>query len=267
MTRSFTPYDQTQLSRHGFDSSAIASLAAEVPQDIPIEYITGWAPFCEMELRVSPATLIPREESEGVIARAMHSAQQIAAARQRGTPRAPLRFIDVGTGSGALGICFQRALIQRSIVSYGILSDTSPAALAIAAENIRRHRQRRQRDHSYITQRHSDLLQDISLQADIIMANLPYLPQKTMQSLDTSVSRYEPATALSGGADGLELIGELLHQARQQLAPDGILLLEIDASHTPARMQRLSQAYGWHCHVERDHYQRWRYATLRPALL
>lgn len=254
MPRDFSPYELTQLARHGYDSTAISKLASSIDQSTPVEHITGFAPFYGSDFIVTADTLIPREESEQLVTMALH--------RIQASSHYPAQIVDVGTGSGALGLTLSRLLTQRDIRYYTTLCDTSTRALQIAEKN--REKLSSQLDaNSTVRIQHSDLLESISGLHDLIIANLPYIPRADYDGLQLSVRDHEPESALVGGNTGTELIRRLLASARAKLSPNGVLLLEIDASHTPAVLQPLARAHGWDCKLQRDHYDRWRYATLR----
>lgn len=182
-------------------------LLERAQQQEPIPYITGNAPFFDFELHVTPAVLIPRPETEQLVETA------VAYARQHNAQTA----VDVGTGSGCMAIALARFLPDLQVTAV----DISPAALAIAQQNARQLAPGR------IQFQQSDLLQTIARPVNMIVANLPYVTSGEWQSLADGVKLYEPALALDGGEDGLELIRRLLEQAATRLRPNGAIFLEI----------------------------------------
>lgn len=179
----------------------------------PLQYILGFTEFHGLRIRCSPAALIPRPETEQLVLLALpHLAE---------TPAA--RLIDVGTGTGCIPIALGHLTQPRP--RHILAIDTSAEALALAAQNAA--------DHDIpITFHRGDLLDgQPPASADLITANLPYIPTSHLDGLDPNVRDHEPRLALDGGADGLDLIRRLAVQARSVLAPGGLLLLEIDDSH------------------------------------
>lgn len=176
-------------------------------QSEPVPYIIGRAPFYGLEFRVSPAVLIPRPETEQLV--------EIAIRWVR--PRGRVCLADVGTGSGCIPITLARHLPQANILA----SDISVEALAIARQNA--DLLAPDRVAFYL----GDLLEPIPSPLDLITANLPYVTDGEWTMLDDGVKLYEPALALRGGPDGLDLIRQLLVQASVKLTPGGLIILEI----------------------------------------
>jgi release factor glutamine methyltransferase len=182
---------------------------------VPVPYLTGEREFYGHMLRVTPAVLIPRPESELLV--------ELAIDWLKAHPHAR-RVIDLGTGSGAVAIAVAKAVPQVRIVAR----DVSARALRVADANVARYRLRRR-----ITTVKGDLLRGAG-PADLILANLPYISgaQKRVRPKELE---YEPALALDGGEDGLALIRTALAQAPALVKPSGGLLFECD----PAQMRRL----------------------------
>jgi release factor glutamine methyltransferase len=197
----------------------------------PVAYILGSQSFYGFELKVSPAVLIPRGDSEVLI----------EAARERFTGRPPERILDLGTGSGALLIAVQS--IWPEAEAIGI--DCSGAACKIAEANAARHGRARilQRDWG---------LPDWSGglgQFDLILANPPYV--ETEADLAQSVRGFEPAEALFAGADGLDDYRVLVPQLSSLLAPGGAALVEIGSSQAVA-VSAIAQGLGLSVKLHRD---------------
>lgn len=179
------------------------SLLARRLKREPLAYIRGWQEFYGRRFHVTPDVLIPRPESETII----ELLKQLSAPLS-GT------LIDVGTGSGALGITIQKEFPKLQVA----LSDISPAALKVAERNS-------QELQAKISLVQSDLLQ-ATPHADIIVANLPYVDPTWQRSPET---QFEPALALFAKDAGLELIFRLIEQAASaKLASHGFLFLEAD---------------------------------------
>ncbi len=182
-------------------------LVERAGQHEPIPYLLGTAPFYDFELEVNPAVLIPRPETEQLVDTAVQWAKTHHATR----------LADIGTGSGAIAIALARQLPTATIAA----GDISPDALAVARRNA--DRLAPGRIHFY----QGDLLTPLPSGLDGIVANLPYVTTDEWTALADGVKWYEPALALKGGPDGLDLIQQLLAQAVNKLAPQGAIFLEI----------------------------------------
>jgi len=206
------------------DAAAVQDLAGWVrrrAQGEPIAYIRGFKEWLSVRLTTDRRALIPRPETE-LLAEAAIS--EIAARLARDDK--PLHAWDVGTGCGAIALAL--ALRFRPALRLGRLrlaaSDLSPEALELAAENLSRHGVNR-----LVTLACGDLLEPAAMPgrgADIVVANLPYLTSDEVATGAGSLA-WEPARALDGGADGLELVRRLIRELPTGLAPNGVALLEI----------------------------------------
>jgi release factor glutamine methyltransferase len=186
---------------------------------VPVPYLVGEREFYGYMFLVTPAVLIPRPSSELLVELAIdwlkvHPNQH--------------RVIDLGTGSGAVAISVAKAIPDVRIEAR----DVSARALRVADDNIARHRLRRR-----ITTVRGDLLRSAK-PADVILANLPYIPE-ALRRIRPKELDYEPALALDGGKDGLDLIRTALAQAPAVLKPGGIVLFECDPAQT-RRIMRLA---------------------------
>ena len=172
---------------------------------VPIAYILGYKEFYGRRFTVSPSVLIPRPESEDLISLFLElTASEIA----------EKVLIDVGTGSGCLGIT---AKLERSNLSV-ILSDISKPALNIAEKNANAL-------NADVHIQQQSLLNGQLKPVDYIFANLPYVDK----SWDVSPElQYEPDIALFAEDEGLKLILQLISQAPKCLTPDGLLFIEAD---------------------------------------
>ena len=190
----------------------------------PLPTVLGHWEFYGLDFTITADTLIPRPETELLVEQAL--AWLRAHPRQRWAA-------DVGTGSGCIAVSLATQIPDLQVIA----SDISPAALTIAQKNARKHGVAER-----VTCLRADLLayQSPHSPVRLICANLPYIPTQTLAKLD--VLGKEPTLALDGGANGLELIHRLLPQATQNLAPGGLLLLEIEAT-CGAAAQNLAREY------------------------
>jgi release factor glutamine methyltransferase len=188
----------------------------------PIAYIIGHKEFYGRLFNVTPATLIPRPESEAIIT-FLKELDAVATTTQTRT------LVDVGTGSGCLGITAKLELPDVDVT----LIDISHHALAVARRNATRLQ-------ATVSLLQSDLLAQYPLVADYIVANLPYVDPTWECSPETA---FEPRLALFSGDGGIRHIATLIQQLDSHLAPTGRLLLEADPRQHTA-ISRLAAQHG-----------------------
>lgn len=175
----------------------------------PTAYLLGRKEFYSLELRVSPAVLIPRPDSEYAVVEFLSAT--------RGLER--VRAADVGTGSGCLAIAAAKWHPGATFVA----TDLSAEAIAVAEANAREHGVA-----DRIEFRTGDLLEPAAGETfDAIVSNPPYIPSADVEGLEPDVRDHEPRLALDGGPDGLSVTRRLLESARGALRPGGTLVLEI----------------------------------------
>jgi len=205
----------------------------------PLAHIIEKTWFREIELKITPAALVPRQETELLVEEAI----KIIA----GEP-AIKKILDLGTGSGAiiLSLAYELKDLPRKLQFYG--SDISPSALALARKNARLLGFKNQ-----IIFRGGDLLTPFKDEKfNLIICNPPYIPTKDLKKLMPEVSRYEPRIALNGGSQGLQIIEKILALAPSHLLPNGWLLFEISIRQapllrklpSPLKLQKLIKDYS-----------------------
>ena len=192
------------------DQTHYETLISRRLKNEPIQYITHQQEFYGLSLRVTPAVLIPRPETEHLV----------EAVLQRLPHNQHLSIADMGTGSGAIAIALAVHLPQSRITAL----DISPEALKIAKTNAETHDVAH-----HIRFLHSDLLSAIIHEApfDAIVSNPPYVPEPDRSTLHPEVRDHEPSTALFSGPQGLDIYRRLIPQAYAALKPNGLLALEI----------------------------------------
>ena len=141
---------------------------------------------------------------------------------------APRRVLDLCTGSGSLAILAARAFSRSQVTA----SDISPRALAVAKKNLGLHGLGKR-----VRLVRSDLFRSIAGSFDLIVSNPPYVDAREMKALPEEY-RHEPRLALAAGRDGLDLVKRILAEAREHLAPQGLLLCEVGGGR-----QALARAY------------------------
>lgn len=185
---------------------------------VPVAYIIGHKEFYGYQFKVTTATLIPRPESESLID-----------LLKQAKPEPGEKIVDVGTGSGALGIT-AKLLFPETVVT---LLDVSRYALAVAEKNAKTL-------HAEVEILQSDLLNDYFQPADIIIANLPYVNPGWKRSPETD---HEPGLALFTEDKGLKLIKELINQTTAKLRTGGQLILEADPQQHD-EIKKYAESYG-----------------------
>ena len=183
---------------------------------VPLQHLVGRCPWRDLDLQISSAALIPRQETELLIDFALDCLQEPQAAGCAFVGR----WADLGTGSGALAIALARALPGWD----GHAVDLSAAALGLAETNLNALTTSR------TWQLHQgswwDPLQRWWGLFDLVVANPPYIPSQVVEALDPLVRDHEPRQALCGGEDGLDCCRAILERAPEALSPGGWLLLE-----------------------------------------
>lgn len=175
----------------------------------PTQYITRKQEFYGREFRVSPAALIPRPETEHLVEAVIGLTRGIV--------------VDVGSGSGAIAVTL--ALEARTRV---IAVDLSAEALLVTMENARRLG-------ADITPIRCDLLTALAdTSVDLVVSNPPYIAETARESLQREVRDWEPALALFGGADGLDVYRRIIPEAWRVLRTGGHLALELGYDSLPA---------------------------------
>ena len=183
---------------------------------VPLQHLVGRCPWRDLDLQISSAALIPRQETELLI--------DLALERLRDPTLAPCvrgeRWADLGTGSGAMAVALARALKGWR----GHAVDLSSEALELAQINLQRLAPAGE------WQLHQGSwwlpLRPWWGQFDLVVSNPPYIPSRVVDELDPVVRDHEPRQALCGGEDGLDACREIIDLAPQVLAPGGWLLIE-----------------------------------------
>ena len=188
----------------------------------PSAYILGHREFYGLDFYVDSGVLIPRPETETLVEEAITFARS-------NFPSVDPVIADIGTGSGAIAVSLARSLPKAGV--YGV--DISPRALDIAALNCIRHNVR-------VELLVGDLLAPLSEPVDMIVANLPYIPDCDMGGLSDEIREYEPTVALAGGEDGLDIVRRLIVDAPQRLKSGGTVLVEV----APAQVDALKTWVG-----------------------
>lgn len=215
----------------------------------PFPYAVGRAGFRALDLLVDARALIPRPETEGLVGLVLEWAGN------RGTANG--LAADVGTGTG----CIALALAQEGDFAGVVATERSPAAAALARENVARVAPR-----VPVEIREGDLLTPLSgSRYRVIVSNPPYLTEAEYEALDPSVRAFEPRDALVSGVDGLVATRTLLKGAGPLLESGGLLAFEID-ERRGQEVRTLAHEYGWRrIGIHDDLFGRPRFALAFPG--
>jgi release factor glutamine methyltransferase len=191
----------------------------------PLQHLLGTVEFHESEFVSDHRALIPRPETEHLVGLLVERHFP-----KKSTP--PARVLDVGTGSGCIGLSLAKAWPKSEVW----MVDLSEDALELARLNAGRLGLN---DQSVRVVR-SDLLEKVDGQFDLIVANLPYVPTDELQRISREV-QHDPVLALDGGLSGLDIITRLLDTAAPNLTPQGLLALELHHDQAPAVSEHLQK--------------------------
>lgn len=201
------PDQELRVEDHGAYERLLQRRAAREP----IAYILGRREFWSLDLVVTPATLVPRPETETLV--------EAALARHRDLGSKP-RILDLGTGSG----CVLLALLHERAQASGLGVDISAAAISVARMNA---------DRLGLVARAEWLVRDwragVEGRFDLVVGNPPYIARAELEALAPEVREHEPRAALDGGTDGLDAYRDLLERIPGWLASGGLAMLEIGA--------------------------------------
>ncbi|WP_461215548.1 peptide chain release factor N(5)-glutamine methyltransferase [Lacticaseibacillus sp. GG6-2] len=211
-------FSPSQLRLHGRDAMPEA-LVPQFDQDVqrllqnePPQYIVGLAPFFGRDFKVTPAVLIPRFETEELVAWAEADSMDAKT------------LLDVGCGSGVIGLTLARKLPQLAVT----LVDVSTDALAVAKANA-------DAQGLSVTLLQSDLFASLEGQRfERIVANLPYISHDEEAVMDRSTLAYEPKLALFAAHQGLALFERFCQQLPQHVTPGASVYLEFGYHQQPA---------------------------------
>jgi release factor glutamine methyltransferase len=207
---------------------AIRELVARRTQREPLQHITGTAPFRNLELAVGPGVFVPRPETEQVAQFAIDALGASAEAE-------PIA-IDLGTGSGAIAIALATEVPHARVFAVELSLEAHWwAARNVAATGV-----------GNLELRHGDLtgaFPELDGQAAVVISNPPYVPTDAIPR-DPEVRLYDPAVALYGGVDGLDIVRAVSHTARRLLYSGGTLVIE-HGELQGADIRALLSADGW----------------------
>jgi len=192
------------------DISVFQALCARRCQGEPVAYLRGWKEFWSLDFEVNKHVLIPRPDTECLVEEVLKVCSL--------DPSAELRILDLGTGSGAIGIVLACELPQAHVV----VTDVSPGAIEVARRNAGRHGTEQRM--TFLT---GNLFEPLSGKFDMIVSNPPYISTAAFQALPAGVRVYEPASALLAGSEGMVFHEQIIAGCAEYLNEGGWLFLEI----------------------------------------
>lgn len=195
-------------------AQAFTAMLARRARREPMAYIIGSAGFWGLEFQVSPATLIPRADTEALVEAALELAPQAR------------RVLDLGTGTG----CLLLAVLSELPAASGIGVDLNPEAAALASRNA----QALGLPALFLA---GDWADALNASFDLILSNPPYIEAAAIPALMPEVAGHEPPAALDGGVDGLDAYRRITAALPRLLAPGGLAVLELGQGQAPAVAQ------------------------------
>lgn len=200
-------------------------------QNVPLQYLLGETEFMSLTFRVSPAVLIPRQDTELLVEKCMELVGSLS-----GQSSEALRVLDLCTGSGCIGVSVAHYCPAVTVVA----SDISLAALEVAVMNSEAVGVKNRMEFC-----RGDLFDAIGQEErfDIIASNPPYIESSTVQELKVQVKDHEPLMALDGGLDGLSFYRRIASAAPGFLREKGYLLLEIGYSQGQSVSKLLEESF------------------------
>ncbi len=210
------------------DADALDGLVERRVAGLPLEQVLGWAEFGGMRIAVAPGVFVPRRRTEFL------AGQAVAAAR----PGALV--VDLCCGTGAVG-----AVLAARVPGVRVhAADLDPAAVACARRNLPGH-----------AVHHGDLYAalpaDLHGRVDVLAVNAPYVPTAAIATMPPEARDHEPATALDGGADGVDVQRRVADGAGGWLAAAGVLLIETSRAQAPLTSAAVESG-GLAAHVVRS---------------
>ena len=192
---------------------------------MPLQHLLGSAAFRYLELAVGPGVFVPRPETEVVVDWAVHWTVHHA-------PPHPLA-VDLCTGSGAIALSLAHEVPGATVHAV----EADPLALKWARRNDPEQKV------TFHLGPVADCLPELSGTVDLVVSNPPYLPEGS--PVDRETAEHDPALALWGGPDGLDVVRQVEVAARRLLKPGGLLVVEHDVTHGEAAPALLREAGGW----------------------
>jgi release factor glutamine methyltransferase len=223
--------DRTFLIAHPEQDLSAATLAAyksfinRRSQHEPYQYIVGRQEFFGLDFEVTSDVLVPRPETEILVEKAIDILKDLP----------DPSFCEIGVGSG----CISVSILHSVNVATATAVDVSDRAIAIA-----RHNAEQNGVANRLSLQMADIFSEVAGRFDLVVSNPPYVPTRQIETLQAEVRRFEPLTALEGGADGLDIIKRIVKQSPGHLISHGVLLMEIGFDQSE-RVRQLFDGSVW----------------------
>ena len=215
---------ENEVSSH--DLNTLKGYIKRRLENEPSQYIVGKSNFYGRNFYVDNNVLIPRPETEILINACIEFLSM------KDNPE----IIDIGTGSGCIGITLAKEIPSSNVIAI----DCSEEALAVAEKNAKNIGIKN------IDFVKSDFLkQTIDLRADLLVSNPPYIPKKDISTLMTDVRAYEPSEALTDNLDGLEFYRVFSKKFDTMIKTDGALIVEVGKGEHPLEAKKIIEQYGY----------------------
>lgn len=210
----------------------------------PLDFIIGWMPFLKCKIDLGYKPLIPRPETEYWTEEAIKLIKKIK------NPK----VLDIFSGSGAIGIAVLKHC-GKATVNFG---EYEPELVKQITYNLKFNNLTARKSKVF----KSDVFKNIKGKYDFILANPPYIPLDRKEKVHPSAVKYEKASSLWGGKDGLYFIKKFLKEAKEYLLPNGQIWMEFD-SPEKEKIAEICEKLGYSSIFKKDHYKRWRYAVIK----
>ena len=229
---------------YGQETAAFLADCQRLEAGEPLAYVIGTIPFLDCEITLDSKPLIPRPETEWWVERAIVEIKKSAAAK-------PPRILDLCAGSGCIGVAVAKAISDAQVD----FAELEAVHIATIEKNCERNNIAGERYQIYT----GDLFQNVTQTYDFILTNPPYI-DPILDRTERSVKDFEPDVALYGGADGMEVIRQIIETAPQYLNPGGQLWIEHEPEQSKAIKELAKNSFTTTTHS--DQYQVERYSQL-----
>lgn len=196
--------------------AALSDMVDQRVSGTPLEYILGWAEFCELRIVVEPGVFVPRQRTVFLVSEAVSLANTDG--------ERPVVVVDLCCGSGAIGVAVHSALPRVELHA----ADVDPAAVRCARRNVEPVG-----GHVYQGDLYAPLPAELRGRVDLLVVNAPYVPTEAIELMPPEARDYEARVALDGGGDGLDVHRRVAAGAADWLAPGGHLLIETSDQQAP----------------------------------
>jgi release factor glutamine methyltransferase len=213
--------DEARLLREAADGRQLEDLAARRIAGEPLEHLLGWAEFCGLRVIVEPGVFVPRGRTALLVEQALVALSDVPCAV----------VVDLCCGCGALGAALLSARPDLDLHA----ADIDPAAVRCARRNL-------PEDRVHEGDLYAALPQALRNRVDVLVANAPYVPTDRIALMPPEARDHEPATALDGGGDGLDVLRRVVAGAADWLRDGGTLLVESSTGQAPVLTSAMTAA-------------------------